>query len=197
MKFERGPWPRKGTKVFDASGDWWHNACLNTMANATLAYALGYKLAADAVVQHVEEHRRYQDFLVYPVVFLYRHYIEIRLKEIVTQGSILLASPKRAPKTHNLQNLWGHARRTLEELSLGEPVEDSEAVEELIGQFHEVDPSSTAFRYPRDTRGHGSVCGMQTVNLRHVATLMKDSGAYLDAACDWIAEYLSRVDFGA
>ena len=63
---------------------WWHNACLNfaSMNNKWNLYAEGYKQAGDLLVKHVMDTQSEQDILVYPIFFLYRHYIELRSKDI-------------------------------------------------------------------------------------------------------------------
>lgn len=45
-------------------------------------YAMGYKRAGDILVQYVADNDWDQDFLVYPITFLYRQYLELRLKEL-------------------------------------------------------------------------------------------------------------------
>ena len=53
--------------------DWYLNACLH-IGEGWDAYAEGYKNAGDVLVQHVIDYSRDQDFLVYPIAFLYRQY---------------------------------------------------------------------------------------------------------------------------
>jgi hypothetical protein len=93
---EEMPWPRKGDILFDAGSDWWHNACVGWSRDQWMGYAEGYKLAADLLVQHVVDTRSKQDFLVYPIVFLYRQALEVALKHLLLQGFQLL---KWTPKT--------------------------------------------------------------------------------------------------
>src|SRR5947209_3389712 len=51
-------------------------------------YAEGYKALADAGVEHAK--RWDMDIVVYPIIFCYRQYLELRLKElIVTAGALL------------------------------------------------------------------------------------------------------------
>src|SRR5207245_1195494 len=84
------PWPRAGDVLFHSGDDWWHNACLNYGGNSWELYASGYKDAADILSERVFETRRHADFLIYPITFLYRHYLELRLKEMIVAGQALL-----------------------------------------------------------------------------------------------------------
>jgi len=63
-------------------------------------YAIGYKYAADlAIEQGIQEHRldfiKYHnsyhtvDVLVWPAIYLYRQYLELRLKSIMIRGGML------------------------------------------------------------------------------------------------------------
>lgn len=70
--------------------EWYLNAQLHVTPDKWDTYAEGYKSAGDIAVQYVVENNWYQDFLVYPIVFLYRHYLELRLKELYFVSSRLL-----------------------------------------------------------------------------------------------------------
>jgi len=58
--------------------------------NDKAAYTEGYWRGARLLVEHVAEHARDQDFLVYPVIFLYRHHIELALKNLIMQAPYLI-----------------------------------------------------------------------------------------------------------
>ncbi|HID3427534.1 TPA: hypothetical protein ACXE0P_002231 [Klebsiella pneumoniae] len=58
-----------------SDSDWHNNACLNYMPDHGTAYTEGYRRAADILIKHIDESGRDQDFLVYPVLFLYRHHM--------------------------------------------------------------------------------------------------------------------------
>ena len=71
--------PRKGDRLIrDDLPDGKSNACVNVMrAGDSIAYIEGYRRGALRLVQHVVEEQRDQDFLVYPIIFLDRHHIEL------------------------------------------------------------------------------------------------------------------------
>jgi hypothetical protein len=91
-KYEAPPPPRKGDKLFRGDlRDWNNNACLR--GGDEYAYSEGYRRGAQLLVQEVGETARDQDFLVYPIVFLYRHHIELALKRIIRQVPYLIERP--------------------------------------------------------------------------------------------------------
>jgi hypothetical protein len=46
-------------------------------------YTIGYKEAADILVGHVESTGRRADKLGYPILFLYRHHLELVVKSLI------------------------------------------------------------------------------------------------------------------
>lgn len=63
---------QKFEPLFKSDSDWHNNACLNFQYDMSHGYINGYKLAADSLVVKVNETGRDQDYLVYPIVFLYK-----------------------------------------------------------------------------------------------------------------------------
>ena len=80
----------------------------------------GYKLAADLLVEQAEARgfsRRRQ--LVYPIVFCYRHFLELSLKDMLEKyGPMANVEPNR--KGHQLESLWSNFRILLDNLRLDE-----------------------------------------------------------------------------
>lgn len=94
-------------------------------------YAAGYKLAGDILVQHIIDKRVDRDTLVFPIVFNYRQYLELRCKEIILMGRILADEKAEFPPTHNLHALWTLSRSIIAD---GEPSADESDLEAIDGQ---------------------------------------------------------------
>ncbi len=187
------PWPQKGDKLFAAGQDWWHNACLNYLGDDWELYVNGYKQAADVLVEHVIQIRSDQDTLVFPIVFLYRQYLELRLKQLIRDGCQLFDQPASFPKRHELGRLWAECRPILSKLESPVPASDLEAVDEAIAQFCAVDPISQAFRYPTDKEGQPSLpANLRYINLRNLAEVMEKISSFFDAAAMMISVYLEQ-----
>jgi hypothetical protein len=200
--------PKKGVKLFSGAKDWQHNACVGYMDidMSWDAYAEGFKTAADQIVEDILENRVGPiDVLVYPVVFLYRQYLELRLKELIIVGARLHHESADVPIKHDLLKLWALVRPRLEEVWPTESTREyNEAVEEGLRQFCDVDPGSYAFRYPVDNKGVPVLGCIDHINLRQVkdviagiSTVLDGSsigmGEYLDAKHEMLAEYRSET----
>lgn len=179
--------------LFKADDDWQYNACVNWASWEV--YAGGYKEAADRLVRSILQNRMSLDALIYPVVFLYRHWIELRLKEIISQGSILLRKPELAPMSHDLQKLWQPARIVMTELWPEADVTELALVDNSIEEFNKVDPTSTVFRYMRDKQQKISLPDdISHINVRNLAQRMDGLAVYLDGAVSGIDAMFSAMD---
>ena len=188
---ENIPWPHKGDKLFKSGTDWWHNAGLNYPGIDINAYTLGYKQAADFLVRHVSQVRRYQDTLVYPIAFLYRQYLELRLKQLIRSGIMLLGMPRMSKKLHHkIDQYWKQCRSIMETIWPDEKPADFDAIEECIDEFIRIDPSSTGFRYPTSKDGSPSLKGLTHINLRNLGEVMDRIAALLDGASTGIYELI-------
>jgi hypothetical protein len=182
--------PNNTPKLFAPDAEDSSNAYLhpNKLEEWSL-HACGYKYAADLAIEHYlddnkpfldpKEHSipfQKADILLFPVLFLYRHYIELRLKNIIVNGSILeyvlenSVYPTKADdillkeyshhfifynnKYERIDNsLWSKARKILENFNkdseeFNEYLIILDRLEEYIKQISELDPDSTASRYP-------------------------------------------------
>ena len=98
-------------------------------------YINGYKDAADFLVSNAPT-RGNPRKLLYPVLFLYRHHLELALKAII-------GKQKKFPRTHELDELWQDCRSLLDEISLS--ASDNDEIQQttrLIDEFCKVDPKS-------------------------------------------------------
>ena len=187
------PWSQGGDELFTAGQDWWHNACLNWLGDDWELYVIGYKQAADALVDYVKQTHLHQDTLVFPVVFLYRQYLELRLKQLLRDGFQLLDQSARFPKTHQLGRLWAGCRPMLSRVEPAVSESELEAVDEAIAEFTAVDPTSQAFRYPTDREGKRSLAAdLRYINLRNLAEVMERIANFFDSAAMMISVYLEQ-----
>ncbi|MGB2842918.1 MAG: hypothetical protein WBC40_10690 [Halobacteriota archaeon] len=188
------PWPKKGDKIFMAGGDdWYNNACLNDLGVGLSWYLYpdGYKCAADLLVEHIMSTHLNHDTFVYPIVFLYRQYIELTLKRLIRDGNELLNISEKLPQGHKINDLWKKCRAILEKVWPNESSEDLDAVEACIKQFSAKDPTSTAFRYPTDLEGYLSLPKMQ-INLRNLSEVMRRVSSFLESCSIGIYENLNN-----
>src|SRR2546426_11026884 len=148
------PWPRNGDRLFVDSQDWYNNAVLNGQRDNLSLYAVGYKRAGEILAEMVVKSRRDHDSLVFPIVFVYRQYLELRLKQLIRDSRRLLGDSSGFPATHKIAELWKLCRPLLDQTGLKTDEQVLEVIEELIAEFAEVDEDSYAFRYPTDKRNN-------------------------------------------
>jgi hypothetical protein len=178
-------------ELFSAEADWWHNACLDPFYADWYAYTDGYRRAAGIIVNHAKLHRGDLDALIYPIIYLYRQYIELRLKNIILNGSQLIDEPCDFPKHHILIELWIQARKILEKVYRGDPKEDLNEAEKFIKQFSERDYKGDASRYPVDKQGNKSFPNLTHINIRKFSDKAEKIADLLDGASIGIDEYLA------
>lgn len=191
--FLEPPAPRKGDKLICGNTpDWENNAWLPSgRGGEIMPYIEGYLRAADILVQHVIELKRDQDFLVYPIIFLYRHHIELILKSLLLRTSYL-SGQKLTKKdqenlgSHKLIPLWQALKPLIDSVSDKAGWErlektDLEGVDDYIQQLSNLDPESFSFRYAKSKKGNPSLPkDLTLINLRHFSNMMKNLSAYLD-----------------
>jgi hypothetical protein len=122
-------------------------------------YGEGYEGAAWVLLKHIEESghdAHIADTMVFPLIFLCRHAIELRMKDLIEDGHCLLGT-EPAPTKHNLGNLWSLCWKVIKMQWPG--TQESHVAEEaaIITDFDEVDPGSTSFRYSLDAGGEPSL----------------------------------------
>ena len=87
---------------------------------------------------------------VYSAVFLYRHSIELWLKELIWMSNYILGRGKTFPKEHNLTKLWRPLKSNATSLLTSDfPLNEEEVqyVEATLEEIMKCDPKSDAFRY--------------------------------------------------
>jgi len=97
--------PSSADKLFTSQEDWWNNACLNWCRDGWSLYAVGYKDAGDILAREVENRNSGQDTLVYPILFLYRQYLELEIKDLIRTARRLQDLGGDFPKNHRISLL--------------------------------------------------------------------------------------------
>ena len=166
-----------------SDSDWHNNACLNYMPDHGTAYTEGYRRAADILINHIDESGRDQDFLVYPVLFLYRHHLELLIKQIIGLALALAEDPDKhqyKKDDHNLNNLWPLAQKLILEVDDSYRPSDFKIVKEVVKALHQADERATDFRYARRNDGTRSLEGIHYVNTRRFGEHMGEASDLLD-----------------
>ena len=169
------PWPRTGDQLFKAGG---HGALRAMVVTGLSVAATGYKDGADALVERLSETGR-NDALIFPIVFCYRQYLELKLKAV---GQILrVLSAENFRKIHDLNKLWEPVREALAAKLDPSETGPLDAVAACIAEMNSIHPGSVAFGYPEfeDVLRVG-----HQIDLANLMSVMMRVAAFLDAAED-------------
>jgi hypothetical protein len=133
------------------------NAVLDHWTGVGDFHAAGYRQATEVLLRRFlddpEGTAGERDSLVLPILFLFRHYLELRLKDIIVYGQLLSGQQVQWRKGHKLESLWKEAQKLCSGLyGSGVPPEFLK-VAECVMDLRQLDPNSESFRYPRDKNG--------------------------------------------
>ncbi len=174
-------------------------------------YINGFRTAADNLATSTENDRRAGN-LVYPTMFLYRHYLELRIKQLILGFQKLMElKDKLPPPLHQLCELWKKVRELEQQAILSGDWNSKEnfnkypKIEELIREFDKMDQGSYEFRYPVDKKGARTLRCLKEdarkkaetnidvppdFNLARVRDMIKETTFALDGAIDMIDELI-------
>lgn len=135
--------------------DWTYNP-----TGEMAAWASCFQSAAETLVRDISTRETYADREACPIVFLYRHALELCLKALLLEAATLMQAEGEEPafseqllSEHDLKPLVAPLQETFVRFnyswSLGRGVSCSyEDVLELVEELDRLDSGSYAFRYP-------------------------------------------------
>src|SRR5450432_3790843 len=115
-------WPAKDDKAFKPDGNRATDVCIGYLPIFGLEdiVAESFKEAADMIVTTIEKDgpRTFVHAYLHPVGYLYRHYIELKLKNVLRGGLRLkqILVPDEVMHGHNLHKLWNFFRELVVEM---------------------------------------------------------------------------------
>ena len=176
-------------KYFKPDKDWQYNSRVHKSDNKWLFYGEGYREASELIEKQILEiDRKSQDLLIYPYCYLIRHYIEIRLKEVIDEGSRINQAPIDPSKGgHDLWNLWMKSQEILKKVWEDQFGPAPLTVSEFIKEFHTIDVKSDNFRYPIDKKGNETLENINEINFRSLAEVFQEVKNYLDGVTEGLA----------
>jgi hypothetical protein len=157
--------PDISLKLYESDGHWKKSGYIYQKGNlltidAWDAYADGYLEVVEKLLNNVDNDDFLHDTFGYPIFFLFYHYLEIRMKEIIKNGRDLIDNPLKTPQGHDLVYLWGECKKILKELDGWNDYSqmDEESRQNYLVMDHfikeiAIDPYAQSFRYPVDKKG--------------------------------------------
>jgi hypothetical protein len=171
------PWPQAGDKAFQEGPRACYMGTQRDGPNELGMIADGYKKASDILVQHLGQHGR-NDALVYPILFGYRQYLELRIKALVVIVNRCEYLEDTYKWIHELDKLWNPIRSRLWESLRFDDQVPFQIVECVIEEFQSLDPKSYGFRFP-------SAIEQFNVDLLSMREVMGRVATFLDSLSDW------------
>ena len=188
-------WPKKGDTPFASAEEPLDNALIAENERTRLVLMTdGYKQAADLMVKHAEEHRSTRDFLVFPILFNYRHFLELSLKyQLATFGRRVDIEPNWT--SHDLEELFFSFWEMLERYGTSDPDEADPIVGEVILEFAKIDPGSYSNRYPVDRKGNPVPISQSALDLGNLADVMNAVEAYFTGTDGYLDHLTSAAPY--
>lgn len=177
------PWPSTDADLLGGDNDWWLVACMDWPRDRWLGYGGGYWKGAEVIAAHVASAGRDQDYLVYPFLMCWRHYIELQLKVLIGLMRTYRREPMELPKNHVIDHLWRVARPLLSEaFPDDDEKKDLDNAERVLMQLHSFDPTSEHFRYPARKDGTETLATLDRIHIRRFHETMDGVAHILDGA---------------
>lgn len=159
------------------------------------SYAFGYKVAADLLAEALVHGVPHKEQVIFPVVFLYRQYIELRLKTIILNASSFLGKCANI-KGHNLESLWNRCRELMGVMNHSERLKDIfKNIANITSALETIDSGSIAFRYPEQVDGSPTM-KLPDLHMDGFFKTMKKLSEDLELVRDFIDEQICRAESG-
>lgn len=145
-------------------------------------YAKGYRKAAKLLSDKFLTQNGFADYEGYPIVFLYRHALELNLKNIIYWGIRLAEFKNQIPIDKELYNqhfLNKLAKKSTDILRIlfKHDAELESVIKNMIlvaEEYSELDINSFSYRYPIDITGSYPTKKNQLVNITSLTDCMED-----------------------
>lgn len=152
-------------------------------------YASSYREAGNALVEAVAQSSYRRNTLGAPILFCYRQYIELSLKDVLATAGILLDEPQVIPAEHFLLRVWKNVRTLLSKIVQEGDNLWIERAETVISQIDALDPNSYCFRYPVDTKGNPTLPDSVVFDAVVVRGIIDELAILIDGAGALIDQY--------
>lgn len=146
----------------------------------------------------VEECRRdgtaREDNLLYPILYCYRHGLEVAMKWILSQYGRY--ADVQCELTHDLWELWKACKKVIIEVGGDGGEEANNIVESIVKEFHDLDPGAAfAFRYSTNKNGMTIKLPDDPIDLDNVKDVMEAVDNFFTGADGLLDHNSSASDY--
>jgi hypothetical protein len=172
-------WPSKGDRLLRKSSDWERGAGFANDGTSRHVHIWdGFMSAGEALVEDCRQNPQARHFLIYPILFAYRHALELAMKWILTMYGGY--SPSEISH-HDLWGLWKLCREVID-AAHGDSSGATGVVESVIKEMHDLDKSALAFRYGLDKNGKPPKLPEGIYDLENIRDVMTGVGHFFDGS---------------
>jgi hypothetical protein len=166
-------WPKKGDRLLRPSDDPRTAVSFSPHQFSRDAFIWdGYMTAGAALIDEAERRPHDRNTLVYPILFNYRHGLEVAMKWTIEQyGSV--ANVALDALDHDLWSLWKKCKAILLAVPTPDADESLKSVEQMVKDFHDLDKEAIALRYSRKANGVTILLPDKPINLENVEHVME------------------------
>lgn len=125
-----------------------------------------------------------------PVMYCYRHAVELRLKHVWTVAAWLRETAAQPLTGHDLRTLWREVKPILSQRipPHRRGLSELDTAEIVLHELAELDPRGEGFQYPEKRGGGPSLQPDVSVNLHNVWTVMPKLLEFFDDAAAGIVD---------
>jgi hypothetical protein len=158
-------WPEAGDQLLTGKSNWPTDADLGAWSRSYSAFIWSFTNAAETLVDAVTTGKQRADRIAWPLLYLYRHTVELALKDCLIDAATFLGEPLDFPNHHRLKDINDILLQLLAKLDF--PTNDASvsAFSHILEDLDQFDPSGTAFRYPTDRKGAPHVLPVTHVDI--------------------------------
>lgn len=191
-------WPKKGDRLLRDSDNWDRGVEFSTHPVSRHVHIWsGYIRAGAALIEECARDSVDRHFLIYPILFNYRHGLELAMKWIIDRyGHYAGVRLTETERDHDLWSLWKHCKQVI--IEVGSEGEDDEAlriVEQIVKDFHDLDKSAMAFRYSTDKKGATIKLPDTSIDLENVKDVMEAVNNFFTGVDGQLDANSSSVDW--
>ncbi len=133
------------------------------------------------------------DRFLFPILYYYRHAVELKMKEIIRIGILLNLNSDESVKNiinkHDLHSIWVQSKEIISAFWPNSDEEVLDIVEKFIQDFHNIDPDGQRLRYSRSNKGLAYQYSLpKTIDLIHLRDVIDGLWNLLCGASDGLNE---------
>ena len=177
-----------------------YNSCSDIHTGRMGLYISGYEKATELLIKDVLDRDRNLDSLIYPIMYSYRHYLELCFKELSwlckqvlkdKQNFIVeVKGQKRFEKydndIHGLSRLWQRVLSDLRQIDNNSPKNLVAQINKTVDDFQGIDSNGQSFRYPENKFWNDTLSDQKYINLISVAKNFLETRDRINQLICWV-----------